>query len=289
MLPLTFDWPRYHRCLGVLLTDLRMHTSGRASSCAPSSQLYTDFLCLLANLLGFEVLPPDTPVDTQTRCWLDIIAATARFLRSVGPTPFPMTPPLPAHTCSTPSSADSTTTMDSLDCLRASACLTSPSENPRLLSHSLSCWRAQVPSVFASDLVSDDEVPIPFLHVPSPSQPSAHAAAASLADRDYEVHIPRIPPRCALVSCDNDDEVLIPRPKHTFLSLLHLPLSLPSSWAPLSCPPGRFLGPAFPAVVPKYLVRDCARDQVSDDEVPIPCLHVTSLPRPSAPCCCLAC
>jgi hypothetical protein len=40
-----------------------------------------------------------------------------------------------------------------------------------------------VPCVFGiSDLVSNDEVPIPCLHVPSPQRPSARAAATSLAD-----------------------------------------------------------------------------------------------------------
>jgi hypothetical protein len=58
----------------------------------------------------------------------------------------------------------------------------------------------------------NDEVSIPCLHVPSPRQPSARAAAASVAESDDEVPMSRIPPRSALASCDGDDEVLIPRP-----------------------------------------------------------------------------
>jgi hypothetical protein len=51
-------------------------------------------------------------------------------------------------------------------------------------------------------------------------RPSAHAAAASLADSDDEVHMYRIPPRSALVFvvyettvlCDIDDEVIVLSP-----------------------------------------------------------------------------
>jgi hypothetical protein len=61
---------------------------------------------MLANPLGFEDPLPGIPVHAQTRCWLDIIAASARFLHSVCPTHYPLTPPQPpAHACSTPSSA----------------------------------------------------------------------------------------------------------------------------------------------------------------------------------------
>jgi hypothetical protein len=61
----------------------------------------------------------------------------------------------------------------------------------------------------ASDQVSDDEVPDPFLHVPSHWRlKPAHAAAALLADSDEQVPIPHVPPRSALVPCDSDDEVL---------------------------------------------------------------------------------
>jgi hypothetical protein len=64
----------------------------------------------------------------------------------------------------------------------------------------------------ASDLVSDDEVPIPRLYVPFPQQLSDHAVAASLADSCAEVPFPRLPPRITLAACDSDKEVLIPLP-----------------------------------------------------------------------------
>jgi hypothetical protein len=57
MLLLTSDWPRYHSRLDVPLADLRIHPLGQA----PSTHLYTDFLCLLADPLGFE----DPPQGTQ--------------------------------------------------------------------------------------------------------------------------------------------------------------------------------------------------------------------------------
>jgi hypothetical protein len=36
----------------------------------PSGPLYTDFLCLLADPLGFEDPPPGFPVAEQTHRWL---------------------------------------------------------------------------------------------------------------------------------------------------------------------------------------------------------------------------
>jgi hypothetical protein len=66
-------------------------------------------------------MPPSIPVATRNRCWLDVIAAMARLLRCVRPTPAPMPPPLSLLcACATPSSVDSTTTWDSLDCSQAS-------------------------------------------------------------------------------------------------------------------------------------------------------------------------
>jgi hypothetical protein len=56
----------------------------------------------------------------------------------------------------------------------------------------------------------DDEDPIPRLHVPSPPQPFAHAAAPSPAPSDDEVPIPRFSYCTALVSCYGDAEVLLP-------------------------------------------------------------------------------
>lgn len=63
-------------------------------------------------------------------------------------------------------------------------------------------------------------VPIPSLNVAdsllgwqqqsksSSSRLLAHAAAASLAESNVEVPIPRVPPRFDLVSCESDDDVL---------------------------------------------------------------------------------
>jgi hypothetical protein len=152
----------------------------------------------------------------------------------VWPTPSHLTPPLPpARACSTPNSADSAATIDSPDCSHASVfsvLLGSPSHTPRLLSHPLSCFSPKVPNLFdASDLVSDVEVPIPCLHVSPTRRPSAHAAAASLANSDDKVHNLRIPPRPALVPCDGDDEGLILR--RASLSLL----LFPSNWSPSPC------------------------------------------------------
>jgi hypothetical protein len=56
-------------------------------------------------------------------------------------------------------------------------------------------------------------------------------------------------------------------------------MSLPSSWVPRSCHPSRLLGPAFPLCSPQV---SCTPEQISDDEVPIPHLHDTSPPQPSA-------
>jgi hypothetical protein len=82
--------------------------------------------------------------------------------------------------------------------------------------------------VFGSpNLVSDDKVPIPCLHVPSHKRPSAHAAAASLEDSDDKVPIPHFPPRSALVLCDSDDEVLIPRPMLSCPSSTSRPFARP--------------------------------------------------------------
>jgi hypothetical protein len=62
------------------------------------------------------------------------------------------------------------------------------------------------------DQISDGEAPFPRLHVTSPPQPSAHAAAPSPADSDDEAPIPRFSHRTALVSCYGDAEVPLPHP-----------------------------------------------------------------------------
>jgi hypothetical protein len=128
---LTSVWLRYHHCLDVLFADLWINPSSLASSCAPSTHLYPDFLRLLADPLGFEHPPLGIPVATRNRSWLDIIAATSCFLHYVCPTPSPPPPPLTsALACAAPSSVDSATTMDSLDCSQACVLLGSPSATP---------------------------------------------------------------------------------------------------------------------------------------------------------------
>jgi hypothetical protein len=99
------------------------HSGGPASCCAPSTHLYTGFLCLLADPLGFEDPPPGIPVAARNRCWLDIVAVTSCFLHCGSPTPYPLPPPLtPARACSTPSSVGSATTVD-MSGLLTSLCL----------------------------------------------------------------------------------------------------------------------------------------------------------------------
>jgi hypothetical protein len=73
----------------------------------------------------------------------------------------------------------------------------------------LSCFSPQVPCVpGASDLVSDEDVPIPCLDVLSPRQFSDHAASvAASADEDLVL---RFPP--CLILWDSDDEIIITRP-----------------------------------------------------------------------------
>jgi hypothetical protein len=90
MLLLTSDWPRYRHYHNYLLANLRIHPSSSGSS----THLFTVFLCLLADPLGFEDLPPGIPVAARNRCWLDIIAVTAYFLRCMCPTTSPLPPPL---------------------------------------------------------------------------------------------------------------------------------------------------------------------------------------------------
>jgi hypothetical protein len=113
------------------------------------SPLYTDFLCLLAGPLGFADPPSGSPAAERTHRWL-MLAVKTCFLRSMCPALSLATPcQPPAHTCSTPCTTDTDTTLDSL--------------------------------------------------------------------------------------------------------VGHLRLSLPSSWLPRLCPPSRFLGLAFPVVVPRCL------------------------------------
>jgi hypothetical protein len=72
--------------------------------------------------------------------------------------------------------------------------------------------------VWYSRPMRDDEVPTSRLHVASPPQPSAHAAAPSPSDSYGEVPIPRFSHCTALVSCYGDAEVPFPRPRVSCLS-----------------------------------------------------------------------
>jgi hypothetical protein len=138
----------------------------------------------------------------------------------VCPTPSSLTPlTTPALGCSTSTSADSATTMDTLDGSRASVLFGSPSETPRLLSQSHpSCCCLQVPCMCGVlDMVTDDKVSIPCLHVPSPHRPWAPATAAPPADSDNVVPILHFTRRPAMFSCASDDEVRI---AHAVLSRL---------------------------------------------------------------------
>jgi hypothetical protein len=64
-------------------------------------------------------------------------------------------------------------------------------------------------------LFSDDQVPTPCTHVPSPQQLSTVSAPALLADSDDEDPIPHNLPFSAVAVCDSDDKALIP---HCMLS-----------------------------------------------------------------------
>jgi hypothetical protein len=69
------DWPNYHCRLGILFRwSPHLHPSALAFSCAPSAPLNTDFLCLLADPLGFEDAPLWFPAAERTRCWLNMLA-----------------------------------------------------------------------------------------------------------------------------------------------------------------------------------------------------------------------
>jgi hypothetical protein len=122
MLLLASDWSCYHHRLDILFTDadVRIHPSGSLSSRA-EPLISTDFLCLLADPLGFEDPSLGIPVTAWTRYLSNILAVAARLLGCVRPALSPLTPPRsPERACSTPPPAQTRTTMDSLDCSRAS-------------------------------------------------------------------------------------------------------------------------------------------------------------------------
>jgi hypothetical protein len=165
------DWPHYHCRLSILFADLNIHTSAPASSCTPSAPLYTAFLCLLADPLGLGDPPPDFPVVEQKHRWLDVLAAMAYFLRSMCRAFSRMTASQPPA-CSIHCTSDTAITLDSIDGPNAYiTCvlllLVSPVVSPPPFPRSGGfCYTPQVPCVpGAPDRVSDDEGPIPCLHV----------------------------------------------------------------------------------------------------------------------------
>jgi hypothetical protein len=93
----------------------------------------------------------------------------------------------------------------------------------------------------APDQASDDEAPIPCLLVTSPPRPSVHAAAPSPANSDDKVLIPHFSHRSALVLCDGDAEVSLPRPGVSCLSSSNSPPIVHPQRAPQAGGRGRFL------------------------------------------------
>jgi hypothetical protein len=87
----------------------------------------------------------------------------------------------------------------------------------------------RVPYVFVAPALVRDGVPC--LHVPHPTQPSAPAAAASIADDDDRVPTPCFTPRPALALYDSDGEVHVLRP---MLSRLSSSTSLPHLYSLLA-------------------------------------------------------
>jgi hypothetical protein len=128
-----------------------------------------------------------------------MFAVTACFLHVCALLPFQP----PAHTCSTPCTTDTDAFLDSLVGPPASVTwvlLGSPVRSPQPPPRSrISFCSPEVSG--APSQISDDEVPIPLLHVTSLPQPSAHAAAPSPADSDDNVPILCFSHRTALVSC----------------------------------------------------------------------------------------
>jgi hypothetical protein len=137
MLQLTSDWPHYHCRLGILFADLNIHPSALACSCTPAAPFYADFPCSLGDPLGFKDPPPGSPVTEHTRRWLNMLAVTACFLRSMCPALSSATPSQPpARACSTLCTTDTATTLDSMNGPAASITsilLGSPVVSPLLL------------------------------------------------------------------------------------------------------------------------------------------------------------
>jgi hypothetical protein len=111
-----------------------------------------------------------------------------------------------------------------------SVLLGSPVLSPQLPPRSrISCCSPQESYVPGNpSQISDDQVPIPRLHVTSSPQLSAHDAATSPANSDDEVPIQRFSHYTALVSCYGDAEVPLPNPGVSCLSFSPSP--------PIVCP-----------------------------------------------------
>jgi hypothetical protein len=168
----------------MLFADPKVHPSAPASSCTPSTPLYTDFLFLLTAPLGLENPPPGVPVADRTRRWLDMIAATARFLRSTNPV---LSPATPSHACFNSSTADTHKIIHSLE--GPSAAITSVLMSSPFVPHwphppfRVSCRSPQFPCMSgASDQVTMTGFPFLVCSSLPPCQPSAHAASASAAE-----------------------------------------------------------------------------------------------------------
>jgi hypothetical protein len=105
--------PHYHRRLGILFPDLNIPPSDSASSCIPPPSTRTSSACLL--------IPFGFPVGERTYRWQAMLAISPCFLHSMGSALSPATPSQPlAHTCSTPCTTDTSTTLNSLVRPRAS-------------------------------------------------------------------------------------------------------------------------------------------------------------------------
>jgi hypothetical protein len=122
-----------------------------------------------------------------------------------------------------------------------SVLLGSPAVSPQQLPRSrISCCSPQVSCMSgAPDQGSDDEVPIPRLHVTSPLRPSARAAATLPADSDDEVPIPSFSRCTALIWCYGDATLLLLCPSVSRLSSsTSLPIVCPhpAGWRPRRIP-----------------------------------------------------
>jgi hypothetical protein len=227
----TLDWSCYRRRLDSLLINLGIHPQAQGPCCAPTTLLYTDLLCLLADPPGFEDPPPCVPISVRTQCWRTMIACTARFLRSFRPdisressqataddpstatdssTSTPLlsrTPsltsatPEPQHTCNAPPSLARPVAPD------VSAALPGahlpPNSPPRR--------RPRTPGLPAApDVSSDDEVPIPRLHLAHSNWACTQRATPLPVGRNHSTPISSL--HSSKAASDSDDEIPLGRP-----------------------------------------------------------------------------